>query len=719
MPGTKIKELPKINLPTFIGGEAIDFKNGVAGSFLSAQGMDFRQKPSQMTVLPGMRTIASSSVLQDKPTAMDMDVSGIRYMVGDQGYVYALSTSDVITELGQLNSNGAAGCVYNQQNDQVYMSDQQTVSMYGQTQSSPQLRKDQFGPSASVAPGVIYVFNTSTLSYDGNIDSNTSLATVRNNLNSLTLTGVTPTNYASIVTNSLTNTYVCKQMSAGLPSEAAADFCAFVPDIEPFSHLAVYTTTVGTGNMILTMHDSLNNKLAQVTIAHASLATGWTLFTFSSQVRAFINAIASANGSTGYHWHVNSSVNSDTMAIASIASNVLSGANFVLFAHRLIATNNGWHPMAIFNASLLIGNANYLSVYNFGNDADPNNSQWVRHRLLFDVGCEATSIAFSGQYVLVTAGHTSTNPARSFQGGYVYIWDGVSQNWITRIPMPQGIPYSAQNFNNNIYFYCAGSLYVWGGGSTVLKVRYIAYQNTDYMGTYDHTVVNPNMMDTRYNLLLAGFPSSTTNAGATMGIYSWGAVELTYPNSFGYSYNLSAGTKNYQNSSGGTGSNAWSAFQIGMIRNFVDTLYTSWQYTDSSNTVHYGLDVTDNTSSPAPNFNFASLIWDGGAVYKPKKGCRMLVSFLPLPANVTITGWYNLDRNGEVTADLSGDAYTATQGMTSILINVPNSRAREIQVGFNGTCSGTTTPTIIGVTFEIDELEAEADLREYEPVNSG
>lgn len=716
----KPTELPKINLPTFIGGEAIDFKNGVAGSFLSAHNMDFRSKPSQMTVLPGMRTLPTSTQLRDKPTCMDMDVSGARYMVGDQGWVYKVDNSDAISRIDQLATPGAAGIAYNQQNDQVYMSDQQTVSLYGQTQQNPVLRKGHFGRSASVAPGVIYVFNTATSSYDGGVDSNTTLSTTRNNLNSLTLTGVTPGNYAGLVTNSLVGTYVCGKLNAdGIPSEAAADFCALVPDIEPFSDLAVFVTTVGSGNMILTMHDSLNNKLAQVTVLHAQVVPGWNLISFPSPgIRAFINAIASSNGATGYHWHINSSAASDTMAIATVANQTLSGANFVLFCHRLVQTNNGWHPMAIFNASLLVCNANYLSVYNFGNDANPNNNQWVRHRLLFDVGCEGTSIAFAGQYALVTAGHTSNNAARSFQGGYVYIWDGVSQNWITRIPMPQGIPYAAQNFNNNIYVLCAGSLYVWGGGSTMLHVRYVGYQNTDYLGTYDHTVVNPNMLDIRNNLLLCGYPSLTTNFNIDMGIYSWGAVELSYPNSFGFSYNLAS---DMRTSSGGTGGNGWTGLQIGMIKNFVDTLYTSWQYTDTFAVTHYGVDVTDNSSSPNPTFDFATLIWDGGAVWKPKKGVRLLVSMLPLPEGTTVTGWYNLDRQGQVDADIATQtAYTAGENMTSILVNVPNSRAREIQVGFTGTCAdGSVTPTVIGVTFEIDELEGEPDLREYEPVNNG
>lgn len=707
------RELPKINLSSFVGGEAIDFKNGIAGSFFSSQALDFRQKASQMTVLPGMRTL--SDRLKDKILAMDQDVDGNRYGVGDQGYVYKINTSDSIGELGRLDTAGAAGAVYNQQNSQLYMSEQQAVSLYGQIGNNPQLLKQHFGPSASVAPGVIYTFNTTTSSYDGGTVG--GVTTQRNNLNTLTATGITPDNYASQVTNTLTNTYVLPALSGGVPPESSGNFCAFVPDIEPFYGIAVFVKVVGTGNWTLTAHDSMNNNLGSVTIAHASITLGWNLFAFTLPgVRAFVNAIASANGATGYHFHLTSSVVGDTAAVATIKANDLTGANFVLFAHRLVATKNGWHPMCIFNQYLCIGNANYLSVYNFGNDANPNNGQWIRHMLFLDVGYEVTGLSAMTQKLVITAEKRSTNSSRNYQNGYLYTWDGINAGVNDKVPIPMGAPYSPFCFNNNVYFYCAGSLMVWGGGTSIIKVRYIAYQNTDYLGMVDHTVVNPNMMDTRYNLLLLGYPSSTTNTTVKMGIYSWGAVELAYPNSYGYSYVLASGK---QFASGGSGSDSWTGLQIGMIKNFVDTLYTSWQYTDASAVTHYGLDVTDNTSSPAPNFDFSSLIWDGAAVYKAKQGMRVMLSFLPLPAGTTITMWYQHDRGGEITANDIGESYTATEGATSLMINVPTSRRfRELQWGFLGTCApGSVTPTILGLTGEIDSLSEEPDLREYKPTS--
>ena len=106
---------------------------------------------------------------------------------------------------------------------------------------SPTLNVGPFGPSASVAPGVIYTLDTTTSSYDGVTVS--GVTTQRNNLNTLTTTGITPSNYASQVTAPNTGTYT----PLNAISEAAGDFTAFVPDIEPFYAVAVYVSTVGTG----------------------------------------------------------------------------------------------------------------------------------------------------------------------------------------------------------------------------------------------------------------------------------------------------------------------------------------------------------------------------------------------------------------------------------------------------------------------------------------
>lgn len=697
MAGYKNSDKMKIHLNSFVGGEAIDFKYGIAGSFYQSQALDFRQKASQMSVLPGLRNISNN--LSDLITAMLQTPDGVRYAAGNQGYLYRINTSNVISPIGQLTSNGAAGVAYNQQSDNLYISGQQTVSLYGQILAgSPKLLNDNFGPSASVANAVIYIFDTVSLSYDGNQDSNTGLGTQRNNLNTLTASGITPSNYMDLVTNTLENTYTIPSTI----SELTGQFCPFVPDIEPMYGIAVYVTTIGSGNWTLTMHDSLNNNLGAVTITHSSLQPGWNLFKFNAPgIRAIINPVANGTGE-GYHFHLTSSVASDSAAVAAIAPGDLTGCNMVYFAYRMVQTNNGWHPMTNFNQYLCIGNGPYLSTYNYANDANPNNLQYIRHQLLLDFGYEVCGLSVNNQQLVIAAEKRSMNSNRNYQDGYLYFWDGISAP--SKIQIPMGSPFSVQTFNNVTYFYCAGSLFAWGGGQQVIKVRYMAYQNTDYLESVDNTIVNPNMMASRYNLLMLGYPSITTNPNVNYGIYSWGSVELTYPNSFGYSYEGSNEIQNYTSADN---------LEIGMIENFVDSLYMSWAYIDSNSVQHYGLDVVDNFSTPASNFSWQSLIWDGGVRYKQKKALRFRVNFLPLPSNCTLTAQYSLDRGSWISADPNGTAnYSASMGDTSITVELNNARFKEIQFGFFGTCTNATSPpTITGVTMELDPLEPEVSLQ--------
>jgi len=119
----------KINTQYFQSGNSIDPKLAPANSFFTSTNLDFRSRPSQLTVLPASRQIATN--LTDLITAMEQDLAGVRYGVGSNGGLYRISTSNVVSKFGQLDSNGAAGMLYNQVTDQLYIPSQQTVSTAG------------------------------------------------------------------------------------------------------------------------------------------------------------------------------------------------------------------------------------------------------------------------------------------------------------------------------------------------------------------------------------------------------------------------------------------------------------------------------------------------------------------------------------------------------------------------------------------------------------
>lgn len=580
-----------------MGGSALDFKMGIANSFYSSQNLDFRTFPSQISVLPQSRALSSN--LSDCILTMDQDLNGIRWAVGDKGYIYRINTSNVISTIGQIPENGSAGMLYSQITDMLYIPGQTSVSLYGKCTSNPQIRPNQWGASASSALGCTALFNAASGYFDGG-------AGFRNNITTSTLdvaSGITLNNYTGLVTNTLTNTYT-------LPSsiiEDATDLCPFTPDIEPLYSIAVFVSNKGTGNWTLTLHDSLNDNLAAVTISNASMVPGWNNFVFGSQIRAFINASNIGSGA-GYHFHLTSSVSGDTATVYTYNSADLSGANMVVFAYRLVQTNNTWHPTSYFTGTgsplLCIGNGEYLATYNFGNDANPSSQQFKRSALTFTPGEEVCGLTTNYGYLVIGTERRSANANQNTQWGRLYFWSGSTTAPDFYIDLPMGAPYGLYSYNNVTYMEIAGSLYAWSGGQTVLKVRKLAYQNTDYMNAVDQTRVNPRGFTSRYSILMMGYPSFTTDPNINYGIWSWGGVEITYPNSLGYSYSQSivgynSSTNTYTNQNYTSQNN----LKLGCCISFVDSMYSSWQYTDSNSVVHSGLDVVDNSSTPA---NFAS-----------------------------------------------------------------------------------------------------------------
>lgn len=679
-----------INQNYFQGGVSIDPKLAVANSFYYSQGLDFRSKPSQISVLPGPTTIANN--LTDLPTAMDQDLNGVRWMIGNGGGLYKANTSDAISKVAQLTENGAAGILYNQVTDQLYIPTQTSVSMYGQVTTgntgNPSLRLNQFAHSASTAPGCVNLYNTADGFFDGS---------ARNNSQSIGVGITEAVVTAGTVMTNATNTYSVPTTL----SEASGNYCFFSPDIEPFHSIWVYISAKGTGNWTLTLHDSLNTQLAQVTVSNANLNNNaYNKFAFGSQIRALVNASQTGSSAT-YHFHLTSTVNDGTAAC--ITSGNLSTADFLLFAYRLVQTKNTWHPTALFTGSgqplLCIGNGNYLATYNFGNDSNPTNSQFQRHNLVFKTGFEVCGLSPNNQYLVIAVERRSSNANRNFQSGALYFWDGSTNapNFVIDIPM--GAPYGLYTFNNVTYFACAGSLYAWSGGQTVVKVRKLAYQNTDYLQAVDSTIVNPNMFTSRYGLLMMGYPSSTTNVNLNFGVWSWGSVELTFPNSYCLSYTLANGQLNYS---------AANNLQIGCVYNFVDSMYISWQYTDAGGVTRRGVDVVNNSSSAASTFSWQSLIYDGGVRYKMKNLLRIKLSFLALPANCTLQVGYSLDRGAFTYSP------TANANDTDIIYQVDAGRFHEVQWAFKGTCASgvVSPPTITAVTVEVDPLADEVELRE-------
>src|SRR5260221_2008425 len=81
-----------INLQYFQGGTTVDPKLGIANSFYYSQNLDFRTFPSQMSVLPRARQVATN--LTGLITAIQQDLSCILWGIATDGRLYCINTSE-------------------------------------------------------------------------------------------------------------------------------------------------------------------------------------------------------------------------------------------------------------------------------------------------------------------------------------------------------------------------------------------------------------------------------------------------------------------------------------------------------------------------------------------------------------------------------------------------------------------------------------------------
>jgi hypothetical protein len=609
-----------INSQEFYGGKATDDTIGPPASFGYSQAMDFRKNPSKLTALPGARKIGT---LQDLPLNIVQVPNGTRYVYGDQGNLYKIDTSNVLTYLSKLPT-GSDGLLYRSDTDAMYMATQTDLRRYYPLSGTPTF-------------DVIYGNSRST-------DTNAYR------------TGGTLTCAIPIAID-----------------EGQA--CYFQPDIEPFYSMKVNITSKGTGDWTLTLHDGLNTVLATSTVTNANITSGSTEFVFSSQIRALVKPNART-----YHFHLTSTVAGGTVACTT--ANNLNTADFELWAYRLVDTVNGLHPVAQFQQFTLIGNGNCLAVWEPLTDSNPPNNEFQRHRLVFPPGFEVCGIAVTDEFAVIACEKRSTDGAKDFQEGKLFTWDGTAKAYNQIIDVDGGAPQGIYSHENIPFMTVNGTLQAWAGGKTTVKVRTIANTDTEYSDITDNTTVYPNMMATRNNILLMGYPSVTNNQSVEHGVYSWGAVDKNYSSSFGYSYLISTGTKLQ------TGTNN---LKIGCVRNFGDELYIGWQ-----DGAAFGIDIVDNLSNPAPVFKFRARKFNAGAVFKKKMAVNMAITTHDLPAGVTITPVYRIDGGVEV----SGTPMTSGD---QVVLPIP-SQFREIIYGFDGTCEGTASPDILSIALEWDAL---------------
>lgn len=467
-------------------------------------------------------------------------------------------------------------------------------------------------------------------------------------------------------------------------NETPTDMRTFVSDIEPFYSIKVLCIAKGTGTWTLTLHDDANNSLGSVSITTGNMVSNaLNEFVFSSAVRALV----SPNGRT-YHYHLTSTVADGTCATTTASS--LADCDMELWANALVDTVNGQHPMTNFTNLTLIGNERYVASYEPLQDS-PTTADFQRHRLTLPPGFEVCG--FAQKNLLCIIGAEKRSATGEFQEGMLFFWDGISQTYNDFYPVPEGAPESLFSHKNTAYFIAGGALYRIRGSDQPIKVRTFRNTDSELSGTSDVTHAPVNGMTVRRGILLIGYPFSTTNTSLEQGVYSYGAISEEYPESWGFSYTMSPGS--YIN----TGSNN---LRIGMVKNYGDTLYISWR-DDTAAPTKYGVDIVNNSSSPASDFTLESLYFDNNMPYKRKTALKTIATFNALPEGCSVRLKYRNDRD-------STWLYSeyATAGATYIVLDGGDDYYG-IEFGIEGIV-GSTTPEILSLYHFFDPNNAQREL---------
>lgn len=611
----KIKAIVRQN---FSGGWSIGKKVGIKNSQAFTQGFNFRTSPSQMSVVPALQR-EDNGIVKDLIQEEVMSNDGQIYAIGSLGAFYKRTTSGVWSKEADIGI-GTFGLDYRKDTDSIYAPTMKNVSLYSNVS----------GASGSPAMYMnFYTSSYSTLDNSSTVGFNVAAYQAPGNLSY-----IPPT---SIIENSSNLRY-------------------FQSDIEPLQKISIFINTKGTGDWTLTLHDGNNNALGTATVTNANLVNNtWNDFTFSSAPSGQVRIYVAPNART-YHVHVTSTV-ADGSLSTSLANDI-SQCALEVWANRLVQPNNGMHPMDRFLQYEIIGNGNYVSVWepltvgqppasDTSNPADMGawNLEWLRHRLVFPMEYEVCGLAHTNEYEVIALQQTTTSNTATPQSGIIAFWDGASPTYNYYLTIPEGSPQAIQTYENVVYYYAGGSWYSLTSPTTLpVKIWKLPHSDTEFSGSNSQINVYPHASTVRHGILLMAYPSQTTNTGIQFGVYSWGSVDKNFPESFGYDNVISTGSQNYSVSNN---------LQIGMVKSFGDVLHVSWQDTTSGG---FGVDVITNSSPPAATAIFQDLIFDNGYVGKFKMA-GYVEAYFSLPSGANIQLAYSLDSGAFV---LDPNIYTST-----------------------------------------------------------
>lgn len=381
----------------------------------------------------------------------------------------------------------------------------------------------------------------------------------------------------------------------------------------------------------------------------------WSL-AYTTVAGAGASVCLDAKEFNGYiYWATQSRLHRIAIADAddSWASVSLNWATFAV-------TNSSYHPMAIQDISLFIGDGNQIaSVDDTG--SFNNNALDIKTPLTIK-----TMIDYDIDLLIGTITATTVNQTEIIR------WDCVSSSWQTSDPIEEvGINAFIRD-DNYVYVNAgrAGNIYFYNGQKLEPYLR--------VPGSYSSTAygyVHPNSVGNFKGIPVFGFSNGTGNP-ALQGVYSFGSYSRNYPKILDLSFVNSQ--------------NLTSSQEHGAILVMDFDLMVAWK--DSSN---YGVDKIDYTAK------YASAYFETMILFQENRDTlktlqEVAAYYNDLPASTGITFSYSIN----------GASYVSMTSVTDTIINkvyaelsVEGVGSLQIKVAF--TVSSNSTPVLEALSVNV------------------
>lgn len=444
-------------------------------------------------------------------------------------------------------------------------------------------------------------------------------------------------------------------------SEASTARLTFTPAKDPQKSIAVLVAAKGTGDWTITVHDEQNRSIITKTITNANMATGYYEFVFDSVWRP--------KPGVTYHFHLTSTVADGT--VTTTTSSDLETVSYRTYFQFLVE-DTLYHPITEFLTFLVIGNERYIGTLEAGD--------WSPNAIPLSAGYKVRCFGYWQEYLV--AGTWKGSTVKEYDQGRLYFWDGAETTFNMFIDVPDGAVNAIIGSRGALYVLAGyqGQLLKYVGGTEAQPlIRVPRIEQDEYADIY------PQALAMWRNNLRIGVSGASDATNLVKSVYTYGKPTLRYVDSLSADYPISTG-------------NYGTTVNISLLHVVNSTMLIGWQ-----DNISYGVDAVTLSNSPQSFGTIESLVKDNESVWKQKSAQTLVATFKPLLTGESIDIKYKLDRASSWT---SLGAVT-TVGADEARLVFGGDRWQEIQYAADLYTTGSTSPTLLGLTLELDSQQEE------------